>query len=203
MVNTLIFDFGNVFINLDLEHGIKESLKALKVPYLPEDVNAVNIEYEIGAISTTDFISFYKQKFPHLTKLDIINLWNIILKDFPEYRLDFLKTLKLERKYQLILLSNSSELHIDWIKSNISFYNEFRNCFDAFYLSHQIQLRKPNTDIFKFVLNTHNLNPEDCIFIDDNADNIKTAAHLNFKTWHITPYKDDIIHLFSNKRELF
>ena len=30
-------------------------------------------------------------------------------------------------------------------------YNRFKNCFDAFYFSQEIHLRKPNPDIYEFV----------------------------------------------------
>lgn len=203
MINTIIFDFGNVFIDLDIENGFQESLKTLGVSTLSKDIIDINKLYETGSISTDDFINFYAEKFPHLTKVELIDLWNIILKDFPKYRLDFLKQLKSEKKYQLILLSNTNELHIDWIKEHVPFYEDFKNSFDAFYLSHDINLRKPNADIFEFVLNTNNLRAENCIFIDDNADNIKTAKHLGIKTWHITPCKEDVVNLFSSKKHLF
>lgn len=203
MINTIIFDFGNVFINLDIENGFQKSLKTLGISELSKDIIDINIKYEIGTISTEDFVAFYAEKFPHLNKNELIDLWNIILKDFPEHRLDFLKHLKSLNKYQLILLSNTNELHIDWVKANIPFYDTFKNCFDAFYLSHQINLRKPNTDIFEFVLNTHSLNPETCVFIDDNADNVKTSKAMGIKTWHITPYKEDVVELFSTQKQLF
>lgn len=125
------------------------------------------------------------------------------MKDFPEHRLKFLKRLKAQNKYQLILLSNTNELHIDWVKAQIPFYEAFKECFDAFYLSHEINLRKPNTDIFNFVLNTHQLKPENCVFIDDNAENIETANNMGIKTWHITPYKEDVVNLFTTQKHLF
>lgn len=203
MINTIIFDFGNVFIDLDIENGFQESLKTLGISTLSKDIIDINKLYETGSISTDDFINFYAEKFPHLTKVELIDLWNVILKDFPKYRLDFLKQLKSEKKYQLILLSNTNELHINWIKEHVPFYEDFKNSFDAFYLSHDINLRKPNADIFEFVLNTNNLNAENCIFIDDNADNIETAKHLGIKTWYITPYKEDVVNLFSSKKHLF
>ncbi len=203
MIDTIIFDFGNVFIDLDIENGFRQCLNTLRIPHLSEDIIEINKLYEIGAISTDDFISFYAEKFPHLTKSELIDLWNIILKDFPEYRLDFLKNLKAQNAYRLILLSNTNELHIDWIKERVPFYEDFKNCFDAFYLSHEINLRKPNANIFEFVLNTNNLKAEHCVFIDDNADNIATAKHLDIKTWHITPYMEDIVNLFSSQKMVF
>ncbi|MEW4924192.1 HAD family phosphatase [Algibacter sp. 2305UL17-15] len=203
MIKTLIFDFGNVFINLDIEHGFQKTLEILKIESLSEDIIEINKLYEIGQVSTDNFIDFYAEKFPHLNRTELIDLWNLILKDFPKHRLAFLKELKSNTDYQLILLSNTNELHINWVKEHVPFYNEFRNCFDAFYLSHDIQLRKPNRDIFEFVLNTHQLKADECLFIDDNADNINTAKTMDIHTWHITPYTEDIATLFLTKKHLF
>ncbi len=203
MIDTLIFDFGNVFINLDIENGFKESLKTLGISLISEDIIATNELYETGFITTDEFITFYAEKFPYLNRNQLVDLWNIILKDFPKHRLEFLKDLKSSGNYRLILLSNTNELHIEWIKANISFYEEFKSYFDAFYLSHEINLRKPNRDIFEFVLNQQNAKPEQCFFIDDNANNIKTAKQLNINTWHIIPYKEDVINLFSTQKHHF
>lgn len=203
MIKTIIFDFGNVFINLDIETSIQKAFDTFEIKELPKDLLDINIKYEIGQISTDEFVRFYAEKFPNISKKDLIDLWNMLLKDFPKHRLEFLKDLKANHDYKLILLSNTNELHIDWIKEQVSFYNEFKNCFDAFYLSHDIHLRKPNHDIFEFVLDQHALNPKECLFIDDNADNIKTANTLNINTWHITPYKEDVATLFSTKKDLF
>lgn len=203
MIKTIIFDFGNVFINLDEETAFKKTLNTLKIDTLTEDITTINKRYEIGEISTKHFIAFYKQKFPNLKEQTLIDLWNLILKDFPKNRLSFLKTLKASKKFKLILLSNTNELHINWIKEHISFYEDFKNTFNAFYLSHEVHLRKPNPDIFEFVLNEHNLKPEECLFIDDKKENTDTANQLGIHIWCITPNKEDVIHLFETHKDLF
>lgn len=203
MINTIIFDFGNVFINLDIEDAIKKTHEAFEINALSEEMVAFNSFYEQGLISTDEFIEFYIENFPKQTKDELIAIWNIILKDFPKHRLEFLQKLKKENKYKLILLSNTNELHIECIKKNVPFYNEFKDCFDAYYLSQEINLRKPNKDIFEFVLTENNLNANHCLFIDDNKANIITANDLGFKTWHITPYKEDVVNLFKTKSDLF
>jgi glucose-1-phosphatase len=203
MINTIIFDFGNVFINLDIEDAIKKTHEAFEINALSEEMVAFNSFYEQGLISTDEFIEFYIENFPKQTKDELIAIWNIMLKDFPKHRLEFLQKLKKENKYKLILLSNTNELHIDYIKKNVPFYNEFKACFDAYYLSQEINLRKPNKDIFEFVLTENNINANHCLFIDDNKANIITANDLGFKTWHITPYKEDVVNLFKTKSDLF
>jgi putative hydrolase of the HAD superfamily len=203
MIKTIIFDFGNVFVNLDLEGAYQNALKAFQIESLSTEMLGFNSFYEQGLISTEEFIDFYTDNFQNISKEALIEVWNFMLKDFPKYRLDFLKELNNSSKFNLILLSNTNALHIEYIKEHVPFYEEFKNCFDAFYLSHVIHLVKPNKDIFEFVLAENKIKAEECLFIDDNLDNIKTANLLNFHTWHIHPEKDDVINLFKTKKHLF
>lgn len=203
MINTIIFDFGNVFINLDIPAAIEKTLEKLNVDSIPDEITAFNGLYEQGLISTNEFIDFYLENFPNLSKTDVIDTWNYMLKDFPEHRLEFLKNLKDKKQYKLILLSNTNELHINYIKENVPFYETFKDCFNAFYLSHEIQLSKPNKDIYNFVLTENKLKAENCLFIDDNEDNIKSAKTLGIQTWHITPYQEDVSTLFETQKQRF
>ena len=203
MIKALIFDFGNVFINLNIEAAHKHALEMFQIEELSEEMLGFNSFYEQGLISTDEFLEFYSDNFPKLSKEELINIWNFMLKDFPQRRLNFLKELQQSSKYKLILLSNTNVLHIDYIQKHVPFYEAFKNCFDAFYLSHEIQLVKPNQDIFEFVLNENKLKAEACVFIDDNKDNIDAANALNIKTWHINPETEDVINLFTTRKELF
>lgn len=202
MIKTIIFDFGNVFINLDIEGAHKHALETFNIETLSEEMTAFNSFYEQGLISTEEFLDFYASNFPKLSKEQLIDVWNFMLKDFPENRLEFLQNLKASGKYKLILLSNTNELHINWIKENVSFFNDFKDCFDKFYLSNELNLVKPNQDIFEFVLKENNLIANECIFIDDNQDNIKTADALKFETWHINPETEDVVNLYKTKSQL-
>ncbi|WP_323787847.1 HAD family phosphatase [Psychroserpens sp.] len=202
-IKTIIFDFGDVFINLDKEGAMKNALDIFELDELPEDLIAINTLYEQGLISSEEFIEFYTDNFQKLSKNNIIDAWNFILKDFPKNRLEFLQNLKQENKYKLILLSNTNEIHINWVKEKVSFYEEFKSCFDQFYLSHEINLRKPNEDIYQFVLKQNNLKAEECLFIDDTKDNTDTASKLGIHIWNIDETKENVIDLFSIKEDLF
>lgn len=202
-IKTLIFDFGDVFINLDKDGAMHNALNLFNIRAFEEDMLNTNMLYEVGAISTAQFIEFYINKFPNLNEEQIIDAWNFIIKDFPLYRLEFIQKLAQDKAFNLILLSNTNEMHIDLIASTIGFYEDFKSCFDKFYLSHEIHLRKPNADIFEFVLNENNLKPNECLFIDDTQDNTLTANRLGFNTWNIDEKKEDVITLFETKRTLF
>ncbi len=203
MIKNLIFDFGDVFINLDKKGAMENVLKLLKIDGLSDEIHAINALYEQGLIDTEEFLEFYLDNFPNLDKDSILEAWNSILKDFPNHRLDYIQKLANEKKYKLILLSNTNELHINWIKENVDFYEQFKSNFDAFYLSHEIQLRKPNANIYEFVLDENNIKPEESLFIDDTEENIISASKLGIHTWHINPETDDVTSMFSTKSELF
>lgn len=203
MIKALIFDFGNVFLNLDLEKAIQDTIELLEIESISDELLSFNYLYEQGLISTEEFLEFYQDNFPKLSKQDLIDLWNSMLKDLPQHRLEFIQKLAAEKKYKLILLSNTNELHINWVKENIPTYETFKNCFDAFYLSHEIGLRKPDNAVFEFILSNNQLAAKDCLFIDDTKEHIIGASKLGIHTWNIDPKQDDITNLFTVKKHLF
>lgn len=204
MIKTLIFDFGDVFINLDKEAPHIE-MEKLGITSFSEEMLQTNINYETGKISSKIFLKFYTNKFPNISSKELEFAWNSIILDFPDYRLEFIEKIARSNKYQLILLSNTNDLHIKKVNESmgLSKFKRFKKCFDNFYLSQEIHLRKPNSDIYNFVLNTHNLFPNECLFIDDTFENTKSAKQLGIHTWTINPKTEDIIDLFRTRKELF
>ncbi|MDN3596613.1 HAD family hydrolase [Zunongwangia endophytica] len=202
MIKTIIFDFGDIFINLD-KAATPRALQQFGIENLPESIIALNKEYEKGLISSEEFFNSYKTEFSKVEKEAFLQSWNAILVDFPEYRLEFIKKLASEKDYQLILLSNTNEIHIDWVKENVSFFNEFQQCFDAFYLSYEINFRKPDANIYEYVLKQHQLKPNECLFIDDTKENTDAAAALGIHVWNLDPVNEDVVDLFTEKKALF
>ena len=202
MIKNIIFDFGDVFINLDKEATYRE-LYRLGVEEISEKMIQVYYDYEKGLISTDDFVDYFHNEFA-IEKEDLVKAWNAILLDFPLERLVFLKELAASNKYRLFLLSNTNDMHISWIQKDwgMDLYNEFKNCFEQFYLSHEIQMRKPNTDIYEFVLEENNLVPSETIFIDDTLENTETAEKFGIKTWTINRVEENIIHLLNREEFL-
>ena len=204
-IKTIIFDFGDVFINLD-KPAIKRELIKLGIPEaISLDMLNIASEYEIGLISTETFVSHFNAKFPNITSQDLIKAWNSIILDFPEHRLEFIEALSKLNNYQLVLLSNTNDLHIEQVIENMSLrrYERFKNCFHRFYLSQEIHLSKPSPSIYEFVLSENNLQPNECLFIDDLEENTKAASKIGIHTWNINPEQEDITTLFTIKKELF
>ena len=203
MIKNLVFDFGDIFINLDKPATYRE-MAALGVTKITEEMIEVYHQYEKGLMTTNDFITFFQDKFG-LEKSDLIRSWNAVLLDFPKNRLEFIKELAASKKYRLFLLSNTNDLHISWIRENLgeAFYNEFKNCFEQFYLSHEINFRKPDTEIYEFVLNENNLIAEETLFIDDLSENTASANTLGINVWNLKPGEEDVVDLFIKNKNLF
>lgn len=197
-IKNIIFDFGDVFINLD-KPATQKHLQKFGISDLDFETLAVNKKYEKGLVSTNEFVQYYTDKFKNIEQTDFIKAWNCILKDLPDHRLEFLKKLEAKNQYRLFLLSNTNDLHIQWVKENILSFEEFKSCFEAFYLSFEINLRKPDASIFEHVLNENNLRADETLFIDDTREHINTANCLNLQTWHLNPETDDVVQVYEQK----
>ena len=199
MINALIFDFGDVFINLD-KPAIERSMNKLGISTITNEMLEIAMNYEKGLISTDVFITSFTKKFPMISNKEFTIAWNSIILDFPEHRLTFIEHLASLKKYKLILLSNTNELHIEQVIENMSLdrYLRFKNCFDQFYLSHEIKLRKPDHSIYEFVLIKNNLIAKNCFFIDDTKENTDAASILGIRAWNNNPKNEDVIDLFNN-----
>ncbi|PTM06464.1 MAG: haloacid dehalogenase [Bacteroidetes bacterium] len=204
-IKNIIFDFGDVFINLD-KPAIERELFKLGVPEtISLDMYHIASEYEKGLISTEDLTTYFTNKFPNIEKTDFIKAWNSIILDFPEYRLKFIEQLALKKEYKLILLSNTNDLHIEQVIKNMSLsrYDRFKKCFYKFYLSQEIHLSKPNTNVYEFILNKNDLKPNECLFIDDLKENTEAASKLGIHSWNLNPVTEDVTNLFTIKKTLF
>ena len=198
MIDTIIFDFGDIFINLDKE-ATPLALKKLGLKEWNSNLDTLNLDFEKGKISEMEFIMGLQNYIPNASIHQIREAWNAILLDFPLYRLEFLQMLS--QKYRLFLLSNTDSIHIERFqhRAGISFYRDFYQCFEKVYFSFELGMRKPDSAIFEFVIKEHNLLPKNTLFVDDNLQNIESAEKLGLQVWHLQKGEEDVIDLFANK----
>ena len=193
MIKNIVFDFGDIFINLD-KKLFAEELQKIHISQESEEVLPILQQYEMGLVSTDKFLTFFEERL-HVSQDKLKRAWNSILLDFPKERLRFIQNLSESKKYRLFLLSNTNDLHISWIQKNwgMEQYNAFKICFEQFYLSHEINLRKPNNNIYEFVLTTNKLAPKETLFIDDTKENTDAAKALGIHIWNLKPGKEDVL----------
>ncbi|WP_338378360.1 HAD family phosphatase [uncultured Flavobacterium sp.] len=196
MIDTIIFDFGDIFINLD-KPKVEEELRKIGLAQWNDTLNELNHNYEIGQISENEFLTGFQQQIPTVAMDEIKKAWNSILADFPLYRLEFLEDLT--SKYKLFLLSNTDFTHIEEVKRKVGseFHNRFINCFEKVYYSFEMGMRKPDESIYQFVIEKHQLNPNKTLFVDDKNENTNAAQKLGLQVWNLQVGKEDVIELQS------
>jgi putative hydrolase of the HAD superfamily len=196
IIDTIIFDFGDIFINLD-KPKVEEELRKIGLTEWTNTLNELNHQYEIGKISENKFLKGFQKQIPAV-EIDVIKkAWNSVLADFPIYRLEFLE--ELTSKYRLFLLSNTDFTHIEEVKRKVGseFHNRFLNCFEKVYYSFEMGMRKPDESIYQFVIENHQLNPKKTLFVDDKKENTDAAKKTGFLVWNLQVGKEDVIELQS------
>lgn len=198
MINTIIFDFGDIFINLD-KKATTDALQNLGLSEWNEDLEQLNIKFETGKISRKDFLAGIQKHVPNASIEEILDAWNAVLLDFPLYRLEFLQMLS--EKYRLFLLSNTDSIHIETFeqKTGTSFYSDFYQCFERVYFSYEVEMRKPNAEIFNYLIEKHTLSPKRTLFVDDKKENTDTALELGFHVWNLKVGMEDVVDLYNKK----
>ncbi len=199
----IIFDFGGVIINLDYELTT-QAFKRLGIDdfsslFSKAKQNNLFDDYEKGVISSDKLRSELKKVLPpSTTNEQIDDAWNAMLLDLPNERLELL--LKFKDTHQTYLLSNTNEIHINTFHSQLrKMHNEenLNNYFDKVYFSYKIGMRKPDAEIFEFVLNENNLIAEETLFIDDSIQHIEAANKLNINTHHLEVERESLMTLFN------
>ena len=195
MINTIIFDFGDVFINLDKEAPAVE-FKKLGLEEWHPDLEELNLQFEKGKISESQFIKGFQKHLQNATIEEIRYAWNSIIGDFPLYRLEFLQMLSF--KYRLFLLSNTDAMHMEKFqhKVGMTFIREFYQCFEKVYFSFELGMRKPDVEIFNYIIKKHDLNPKRTLYIDDKKANTEIAEAVGLSVWNLQIGKDDVVNLY-------
>ncbi|MDX9748179.1 MAG: HAD family phosphatase [Paludibacter sp.] len=191
-ITTLIFDFGGVLINLDIQQCIAD-FKNLGVENVERFLSNYGqsgffLEWERGDINPDEFRSKVRAICTgNPTDEEIDQAWMSFLLDIPVSKIEILK--KLRSRYRILMLSNTNPVHIER-SAAIAFGAHgatMQELFDRCYLSYQIGLTKPDPAIFDYLLQKEGLKAEECLFLDDGLKNIQTAEAMGFQTRLLEP----------------
>lgn len=194
-VKNILFDLGAVLIDIDFEKVCKSfekiGVKDFENQYSQLSASTLFEDLEKGKISDTFFYeAIQKQIQSTLPSEEIKNAWNSILLDFRIDTMQYLTQLKTD--YNLFLLSNTNAIHlieINLLAQQQLHVEELDVFFTKAYYSFKMGMRKPNADIFEFVLKDAGLVAEETLFIDDSKPNIITAQQLGFETHLLLPHE--------------
>ncbi len=201
-IKNIIFDLGGVIIDIDTQAIVNQMNKMgftnVEKLHDPEFITILE-RFEKGIVKASTFRNEVKD-FLKISVTDAVfdEIWNSMLFDIPQRRIDLVKQLK--QNYHVFLLSNSNEIHYDMYVRDLQLrygYREFDSLFDKAFFSFALHLAKPDPDIFRYVLDSENLKPEETLFIDDLEGNRAAARRLGIHTTDVTT-GSRIVDLFEN-----
>lgn len=186
----IIFDLGGVLLDIDFKLSEK-AFAELGVTNFSDFFNQFHSNDLFRRLETgMDDQLFYDDLRTatglSLSDEQIKDAWNALLLDFRTESVAVLPQLR--EKYDLYLLSNTNEIHLQEFQRRYEAWRPgqiFDDLFDAAYYSHRIGHRKPNASAFEYVLEKHGLIATETIFIDDSINNIEVAQQLGLQTVHL------------------
>lgn len=168
--NILICDLGGVVIRLNTQF-----LKLFLVRYgltLNSFDNLCEYDlFEKGLLAPFDFFSKLKYKYNFSIEYNTFcTIWMDILGSETDGMLKLIQDFK-KNHGRVFGLSNTNSIHIP----KILFYPSVKE-FEWLYASCNIGLRKPDKDIYRYIIKERNLNPKDILFVDDKQKFVDGAS---------------------------
>lgn len=202
-VRNIIFDYGQVIINLDVRRTQlafeRAGVKDFSSVYSLIQQRSFFDLYDRGNCTDDDFRNAIREYGKiEISDNDFDDCWSAMLLDIPKPRIEFLTELK--KNYKTFLLSNTNFIHLKRISAYLSGaygITDIEPFFNKVYYSCKVGMRKPEPEIFQMVLNENNLLPEECVFIDDVEKNISVAGNLGMQTILIKP-EEEVVEKLSN-----
>lgn len=192
-MEVLVFDMGHVFVDFDwdvVSEGFCRISGRTRDELRKGFHRVASLGYESGRISTSGFLAELNNHLGTAIELEQFKqLWNATFCENEEMAA-LLTILKQQRP--LYLLSNTNEIHFDYLESTFNVTRHFTEVI----LSYRVGCSKPEADIYHEVLRRSGKPAERCLFIDDLEPNVAAARALGmnaiqFKS--VQQLKDELV----------
>lgn len=188
-IDTVILDVGKVLVDFTPEEFLeKKGISKEKIPLVADAVmyNDIWEEFDRGIMTEEETLSQFIEASKKLEKEIRIAFGNLngILKKY-DYTELWISELK-KRGYRILFLSNLSEKLYRECSEELSFVSRM----DGGVFSFQVKMKKPEADIYTYIIEKYKLTPEKCVFIDDREKNLWEAENAGMKTILFTSVKD-------------
>ena len=179
-IHAIFWDVGGVLLSNAWDHT--QRIAALEHFRLDAEEfhsrhELVVSSFERGKITLDEYLDrtvFYRNR--PFTREEFRDYMFSLSRPMPEV-LAFARTLANSGKYFMGTINNESrELNLQRIEK----YG-LREIFRLFVSSCFVGLRKPENGIYRLAIETTQINPEECCFIDDRALNLECAAKLGMR----------------------
>ncbi len=171
---TILFDLGNVLVPFRQERGYAafSEFTGLPMQEIAARLQKTTVygDYESGRIDTAQFHATMQELLQMGFELGALReAWNRIF--LPETATSEELVAALKSNYRLVLLSNTNELHFDWLRQRYPILRHF----DAFTLSHEVQAMKPDPKIYQAAIANAQCEPHECFYTDDILNYVEAA----------------------------
>jgi HAD superfamily hydrolase (TIGR01509 family) len=190
-IRNIVLDLGGVILELDVNKSIA-SLMELGFPG-EENLDIIFskhpffLAFETGRINTDQFIDALNALLgDHTPREKIIDAWNAMIIGFRPDTIHMLTQLR--EKYRMFLLSNTNAIHEVYYNDLLHVKHGIPNLTDIFekvYYSHDLNMRKPDHEIFQHVLADSRLIAAETLYIDDTEVHVKAAGDLGIHAYHL------------------
>ena len=202
-IKNIIFDLGGVILDIDENIVYKElekmGINTLELARSKEFMDIMS-KFDTGIYTAPTFRKKTKALLglEKMTDQKFDAIWNSMLLDIPRERIEAIE--KVKKHYKIFLMSNSNVIPYDLYVRDLQLrfgYHEFDELFNKSYFSFAEHLEKPDPRFFELILDHEGLLPEETLFIDDTASNIRAAQSLGIHTYHIS--REELVrNLFEN-----
>ena len=181
-IKHIIFDLGNVLLNIHSERAMAAFASASKLPRDEIDkffLSELHLEFMEGQYSPHRL--FEKLRAQYGMKLEFnmfCSIWNLVIGLPKDGIIDLVD--KIAGKFKLSICSNTDPIHWQYCRAQYEFLNRFQN----YFLSFELKYNKPALKVFEHMVATLNTPGNQCVFIDDSYPNIEAAQKLGFHTIH-------------------
>lgn len=188
MIRNVVFDFGGVLIDADLE-SVLQAFRDMGVDNISEYLNLYRqnglfLDLEDGTKNKEEFNEALRAMTGrNIPDEAIASAWLAIVERVDPNKLLFLEELR--KKYKLYLLSNINPHVFEWAETPAfsELGQPIHHYFDKMFASYQLKMTKPSREIFEHVLRTAGIKAEETLFVDDGAKNVATAESMGFHVY--------------------
>ncbi len=177
MIKNIIFDLGGVLV----DWNPVDKLRRMGLPEEEVQEIAKNTtfspewnEVDRSAIAKEQLFAKMLSNVPEKYREDAASFLNEGVFDAIHsfsYSADWLKSLK-KRGFSLYLLTNYSDWMFDYHYKNEFSFTDY---VDGMVVSGREKLLKPESAIYECLLKRYGLKAEECVFLDDHAENVEGA----------------------------
>lgn len=190
-IRNIIFDWGGVITNINYQATVEAfndlGLTNFHEYYTQLAQNDLFKQYEVGAISSAILRNEIRRVINKpVSDEQIDKAWCAMLLDTPPENIELLR--RVSKKFRIFLLSNTNDIHVNYYNNFLKqkFNIDYPALYEKVYYSHAVGKRKPNTDIFEYVLTDKTLRADETLFIDDTEMHVDAAAELGIRAVHLS-----------------